>query len=229
MWVGKGVLAPCPPSIQIMIWNGGHASLCPPYRFLHCRRMHDLLRSELPARTGNILWRSVDVLLKPHQLPVVRIVREGVGGFRCESDHGIVGTQGVAEQARGTERGGAAFQVLQESRSDAVALPAIMDRKTELETSGIGVERVAGFADDGIEAVNIHGGDDAEALIFADVTELVEQRFRQLAHGAKETIVAGARRERAEIVLHFLGVARLDKTNRHLLAVARAQHVGILP
>src|SRR5947209_17460327 len=29
--VGKGALAPCPPSIQTVVANGGHASLCPPF------------------------------------------------------------------------------------------------------------------------------------------------------------------------------------------------------
>jgi hypothetical protein len=29
--VGKGTLAPCPPSIRVIDRNGGHASLCPPY------------------------------------------------------------------------------------------------------------------------------------------------------------------------------------------------------
>src|SRR5207302_7654749 len=29
--VGKGALAPCPPSVRGVVVNGGHASLCPPY------------------------------------------------------------------------------------------------------------------------------------------------------------------------------------------------------
>src|SRR5271169_1153103 len=110
-----------------------------------------------------------------------------------------------------------------------MALPAVVDRKTEFETSGIGAERVAGFADDGLEAVDVHGGDDAEALVFADMDEMVELRFRQFAHRAEEAVVARARRKRAEVVLQILGVARLDEANRHLTAAARAQHVGILP
>src|SRR3984893_15442760 len=32
--VGKGALAPCPPSIGNLILNGGHAALCPPYALI---------------------------------------------------------------------------------------------------------------------------------------------------------------------------------------------------
>src|SRR5260370_21390312 len=51
----------------------------------------------------------------------------------------------------------------------------------------------------------------------------------QLAHGAEEAVVAGAGRERADIILQFLGIARLDEAHGHGVAVARAQYVGILP
>src|SRR6201999_1733490 len=57
----------------------------------------------------------------------------------------------------------------------------------------------------------------------------IEHRPRQLTHGAEEAVVAGAGRQRAEIVLQLLAVARLNETDRDLLAFARAQHVGILP
>src|SRR5271169_2187337 len=142
--------------------------------------MRDLRRGNPPARTGNLFRLDVDVLFETHQLPIVRIARERETGFLGERNHGLVGTQRVAEQALGTESGSAAFQVLEQRGADAMALPAVVDRKTEFETSGIGVERVAGFADDGLKAVDAHSGDNAEALVFADMDEMIELRFRQL-------------------------------------------------
>src|SRR5882757_10449761 len=82
---------------------------------------------ELPARTGNVARFDVDVLFEAHQLPVAGARQEGVAGFAGEADHGLVGTQRVAEQALGTEGSRAAFEILQQRLADAVALPAIVD------------------------------------------------------------------------------------------------------
>ena len=145
--------------------------------------------------------------------------------LRASADHGLVGAQGVAEQAAGAERGGAAFQIAEQRRTDALALPAVVDRQAELETFGVGVERVAGFADDGLKAVDRHGRDHAEAVVLADMNEMLKHGFRQLAHGAEEAVVAGAGRERPEVALQCLGIARLDKTHRQRLAAAQPQDI----
>ena len=68
----------------------------------------------------------------------------------------VVGAQGIAEQALGAERGRAAFQIPQQRRADALALPAVVDRQAEFEARRLGFEPVAGFADDGLEAVDRH-------------------------------------------------------------------------
>src|SRR5204862_2207654 len=94
---------------------------------------------------------------------------------------------------------------------------------------GIEIKRIAGFADDDLMAIEAQRSDHAETVGFADMDELLEQRRRQFAGGAEEAVVAGTGRERAEIALQCLGVARLDEANRDRLAAARAQHVGILP
>ncbi len=52
----------------------------------------------------------------------------------------------------GAKRGGAAFQIPQQRRADALALPAVVDRHAELEARGIGLEAIAGFADDGLDS-----------------------------------------------------------------------------
>src|SRR5215204_6071996 len=79
---------------------------------------------EPPACTGNVLRREVDMFFKAHQLPVAGRLREGITGLAGKPDHGIVGAQRFAENASGTERGGAAFEIFQERLADAVALPA---------------------------------------------------------------------------------------------------------
>src|SRR5262249_48090174 len=72
------------------------------------------------------------------------------------------------------------------------------------------------------------GGDHAELVGFANMDEAVEQRRRQLAHGAEEAVVTGTGRQPAEIVLDAVGIARLDEAHRDRLAALRAQHVGML-
>ena len=74
------------------------------------------------------------MFFEAHQLPVAGIVGEGEAGFAGQPDHGVVGAQRIAEQALGAERGGAAFQIAQQRRTDALALPAVVDRQAELET-----------------------------------------------------------------------------------------------
>jgi len=59
--------------------------------------------------------------------------------------------------------------------------------------------------------------------------ELLEHRRRQFADSTEETVVAGAGRQRAEIGLQRLGVARLDEAHGQVLAAAGMQQVGILP
>src|SRR4051794_1920696 len=58
--------------------------------------------------------------------------------------------------------------------------------------------------------------------------KVLELRGGQFAHGAEETVVAGANRERAEIVLQGPRIARLDKADRQRLAGPRQQDVRIL-
>ena len=92
-----------------------------------------------------------------------------------------------------------------------MALPAIVDRQAELDAGGVEIKRVAGFTDDDLMAIDPERSDHAETVGFADMDELLEQRRRQFAGGAEEAVVAGAGRERAEIALQRLGVARLDE------------------
>ena len=114
------------------------------------------------------------MLFEPHQLPVAGRVGEGETGFAGEADHGVVGAQRIAEQPVGAEGRGAAFQIAEQRRADAMALPAVVDRQAEFETVGIGVEGVAGFADDGLGAVDGHDRDHAEAVGLADMDEMIE-------------------------------------------------------
>jgi hypothetical protein len=61
------------------------------------------------------------------------------------------------------------------------------------------------------------------------MNEMVELGSRQLADGPKEAVVAGADRERAEVTLQALRVARLDKTHHQRSAAPQAQDIGMLP
>src|ERR1700687_2179251 len=144
-----------------------------------------------PAGAGNFLRRDVDVFFESHQFPVAGARHEGKTGFTCKPDHDFVRAQGIAEQPFGAERGGAALHIPQQCRTDARALPAVVDGQAELETIGIGVERVAGFADDALEAIDGHGRDHAEAVGLAGMDEMIEFGLRQFAHRAEEAIVAG--------------------------------------
>ena len=60
--------------------------------------------------------------------------------------------------------------------ADAMALPAVVDRQAEFETVGVGIEGVAGFADDGLGAVDAHDRDHAEAVGLADMDEVDRAR-----------------------------------------------------
>ena len=110
-----------------------------------------------------------------------------------------------------------------------MALPAVVDRQAEFEAVRIGVERIAGLADDGLKAVDRHGGDYAEAVGLADMDEMLKQALRQLAHGAEEAVVAGAGRERPEVALQCVGIPGLDKAHRQRFAAAQAQDIRMLP
>ena len=83
------------------------------------------------------------MLLKTHQPPVAGAVGEGEAGLAGEANHGVVGAQRIAEQSDGAERRRAAFQIAEQRRADAMALPAVVDRQAELEAIRIGVEGVA--------------------------------------------------------------------------------------
>src|ERR1700722_13125947 len=110
-----------------------------------------------------------------------------------------------------------------------MALPAVVDRYAELETRCIGLDAVAGFADDGLDAIDRHDRDDAETIALADMDEIIKFRRRQFADRAKEAVVARANREPAEIILQRLGVPRLDETHRHGFAGTKLQGVRMLP
>src|SRR5436190_672608 len=120
------------------------------------RLMRDLFGRQPPAGAGDFLRRDVDMLFEAHQLPVAGARHEGKTGLAGKADHGSVGAQGIAEQTLGTECGGTAFQILQQRRTDALALPAVIDRQAELEASDVSVEGVAGFANERFNAVDQH-------------------------------------------------------------------------
>src|ERR1019366_8260790 len=162
-------------------------------------------------------------------LPVVGAVRESKTGFAGKPDHRLVGAQGIAEHTPGAEGGGAALQIAEQSRADAVPLPAVVDRQAELETVGPGVEGIAGFAGDGLMTVDRHGRDRAEAVVLAGTNEMREQPPRQFADGAEKAVVAGAGREAAEIALQRLGVIRLDQPHLERPAASQPQDIGMLP
>src|SRR6185312_12860390 len=168
------------------------------------------------------------MLFEPDQLPVVRIGGKTEAGLAGKSDHGVVRAQGVAEQTGGAERGGPAFQIAEQGSANAVALPAVVDRQAELETLGVGVECVAGLADNGGKAVDLHGRHHAEAVALADMDEAIEYPMRQFLHRAEEAIVTRARRQRAKVGLQLLRVARLQEAHRHRGSTAREHHVRIL-
>jgi hypothetical protein len=58
--------------------------------------------------------------------------------------------------------------------------------------------------------------------------EIVKQRLRQFAERTEEAVVTGAGRERTEIILKLVGVARLDEANSQRVSVAAAQRIRIL-
>src|SRR6266567_3162075 len=193
------------------------------------RPMRDLPGSQPPARAGNLLRRALDMFFEADQLPVARAVGKGETGLAGKADHDIVGAQRIAEQTFGAERCRPAFEVFEQCRTDALALPAVVDRQAELETRGIGIERVAGFADDGLDAIDWHRRDHGETVGLADMDEMVELLLRQLAHRAEEAVVAGADRERPEVTLQRVSIARLDEAHHHRLAGTQPQHIGMLP
>src|SRR5215472_13258553 len=104
--------------------------------------------------------------------------------------------------------------------NNAAPMPMVIDRKPEFKIPAFGVKGIARFRDNALEPVDRHGCNEGETVITAHVGEMIEQRFRQLAHGTKETVVAGAGRQRAIVVLQLLRIARFDETNRHLLTAA---------
>ena len=97
----------------------------------------------------------------------------------------------------------------------------------ELET--IAVIGVAGFADDSLKTVDGHGRDHAEPVVLTGMGEVRQQVFRQLAHGAEETVIARPGRQRPEIGLQRLGIAGLDKPHGQRVAIAQPQDIGMLP
>src|SRR6476469_597942 len=154
----------------------GTLTLCPPCdpHVVSDRRLaRELFRREPPARAGYFLRREVDVLFKPHQLPVAGRGREGKAGFASERDHDVVGTERVAEQTPGAKSSGAALQIAEQRRADAVALPAIVDGEAELEALGIGIEAIAGLAGDGLKPAAHNGRDHAETVVLAGMDEMI--------------------------------------------------------
>src|SRR5947209_17751924 len=95
-----------------------------------------LFGRDAPAGAGDVRRGDVDVLLETHQLPVAGACPEAVAGLAGGGHHGVVGAQRIAEDAFRAERGGAAFQVRQQGLAYALALEAVVYRKSELEASG---------------------------------------------------------------------------------------------
>src|ERR1700722_394245 len=191
--------------------------------------MRGLLRHQPPARAGNFLRYRVDTLFKAHQLPVVGVTREGKTGFARQADHNVVGAQRIAEHPSRAKRRCPAFQIPQQRRTDALALPAVIDRYAKLEACGVVLEPIAGFADDGLDTVDHHHSHDAEPVALAGMDEMIEFGRWQFAHRTKEAIVARANSERPEVTLQRFGIVRLDKAHRQGLAAAQPQDIGVLP
>src|SRR6187549_172551 len=102
------------------------AALHPGYEITGSERQLNLLRRQPPAGAGNFLRGDSDVLFEPNELPVAGRMGEGEAGCAGEAEHGIVGAQRIAEQPVGADGRGAAFQVAEQSRADAMALPAVV-------------------------------------------------------------------------------------------------------
>src|SRR5262245_39957086 len=109
-----------------------------------------------------------------------------------------------------------------------MALPAVVDRQSELESRALEIEGIARVADDGLVAFDLHSGDHGKLVGLANMDEAVEQARWQLAHGAEEAVITGTRGQPAEIILDMFGVARLDKTHRDGFVALRAQHIRVL-
>src|SRR6202048_5115130 len=169
------------------------------------------------------------MFFEAHPLPVAGAVRKGETGLTRKADHDVVGAQRISEKTFGAKRGGAAFQIPEQCRTAALALPAVVDRQAELETCRVAVERVAGFANDGFNAIDRHRRNHAEAVALANMDEMIEFGLRTLAHGAEKAIVAGADRERPEVTLQRACVPRLHKAHRQRLAGTQPQDIGMLP
>jgi len=151
---------------------GGHAALCPPYiasannkikparsdpvrtgKPINLRPKRGRLGGgggEPPARAGNFLRRNVDMLFKTDQLPVAGAVGKRKPDLRARP----IMRRWNAAYAEQTPAPNAAAR---HSRflSSANRCPgpaAVVDRQTELETCVVHVKRVAGLADDGLDA-----------------------------------------------------------------------------
>src|SRR5205823_3523923 len=117
-----------------------------------------------------------------------------------------------------------AFQVPEQRGRNAVALPAIVDRQAEFKRRTRFMEGIARLGHDGLETIDHRGGDDSETFALADLEEIVQQALRQFADRAEEPVVAGAGRERTEIMLELVGVTRFDEADAERLALPGAQH-----
>src|SRR4051794_41499075 len=90
------------------------------------------------------------------------------------------------------------------------------------------MEGIAGFPDNGFRPISVDCSNNAERTGVTEMGEVIEFGVRKLADRPQKAVVARARGERAEIVLQFRCITRLDKTYRHRLAGTRSQHVGVL-
>ena len=103
-------------------------------------------RGELPTRAGDIARLDVYLLFETHQLPVAGARQEGVAGFAGEADHGVVGTQRVAEQAPRAQRGdprklASAFIALANAENPPLRLPLGSDTVGRIEAKNEFVAR----------------------------------------------------------------------------------------
>ena len=127
-------------------------------------------------------------LLESHQLPVLRILRKGETGFRARPIMASLERR-VSPNSRFAPNAAPRHSRLpQQGRTDALALPAVIDRQPKLETVGIGVEGIAGFADDVSRAVDGHHPDHAETVALADMNELLEYGLRQFAMAPRKRL-----------------------------------------
>jgi len=87
---------------------------------------------EPPARAGNFLRRNVDMLFKTDQLPVAGAVGNANPDLRARPIMTSL-ERSVSPNRRPAPNAAHGIPDSEQRRTDALALPAVVDRQTELE------------------------------------------------------------------------------------------------